>query len=154
MTALRPTVDFLSSPSFSFKTNIWISKILVYSVLLLVTYPGFLQLHAAPRISEFVALNTRSLIDEDGDSSDWIEIENTDDSDVSLEGWYLTDDPKDLTKWTIPAVTLRPNDFLIIFASKKNRVEPTGILHTNFTLQPDEFIGLVEPDGKDNCILF
>ena len=148
MTALRPTVDFLSSHFLSFKTNIWISKILVYSVLLLVTYPGFLQLHAAPRISEFVALNTRSLIDEDGDSSDWIEIENTGDSDVSLEGWYLTDDPKDLTKWTIPAVTLRPNDFLIIFASKKNRVEPTGILHTNFTLQPDEFIGLVEPDGR------
>jgi hypothetical protein len=106
-------------------------------------------LHAVPRISEFVALNTHSHADENGDSSDWIEIENTDGTAVSMEGWYLTDNPENLTKWTIPAVTLPPNGYLVIFASNKDRVDPAGTLHTNFTLQPgvDEFIALVEPDG-------
>lgn len=115
--------------------------------MLLLGLVGVVPLQAVPRISEFVALNTRSLVDEDGDSSDWIEIENTEGTAVSMEGWYLTDDPEDLTKWALPAVTLLPNDYLVIFASKKDRVDPAGTLHTNFTLQPDEFIGLVEPDG-------
>lgn len=118
----------------------------VKSVLLL-AIAGVLPLQAVPRISEFVALNTRSLVDEDGDSSDWIEIENADDTAVSMEGWYLTDDPDDLTKWTIPAVTLNPNDYLVVFASNKDRTNPAGTLHTNFTIQPSEFLALVEPDG-------
>ncbi|MDB4572699.1 lamin tail domain-containing protein, partial [Akkermansiaceae bacterium] len=116
-------------------------------LVLLLGFAGVVPLHAVPRISEFVALNSRSLFDEDGDSSDWIEIENTDGTAVSMEGWYLTDDPDDLTKWTIPAVTLLPNDYLVIFASNKDRVDPSGTLHTNFTIQPGEFLALVEPDG-------
>ncbi|MDB4701253.1 chitobiase/beta-hexosaminidase C-terminal domain-containing protein, partial [Akkermansiaceae bacterium] len=138
----------MSSLSFDLKRQTLRFKILISSLSLLFVLSGFLQLQGAPRISEFVALNTRSLVDEDGDSSDWIEIENTDNTAVSLGGWYLTDDPKDLTKWEIPSVTLLPNDFLVIFASNKNRVDPASNLHTNFTLQPEEFVGLVEPDGK------
>jgi len=125
-----------------------ISNFITSKLLLLLGLAGLVPLHAAPRISEFVSLNTRSLADEDGDSSDWIEIENTEGTAVSLGGYYLTDDPKDLTKWAIPAVTLPPNDYLVIFASNKDRVDPAGTLHTNFTLQPGEFVGLVEPDGR------
>jgi hypothetical protein len=125
-----------------------ISNSITKKLLLLLGLAGVAPLHAAPRISEFVALNTRSLVDEDGESSDWIEIENTDGTAVSLDGWYLTDDPEDLTKWAIPAVTLPPNDYLVIFASDKDRTNPAGTLHTNFTLQPGEFVGLVEPDGR------
>ena len=145
----RHTIYRLFPSLFSnLKKKIVHFKGLIWSLSLLCVSSGFDQLQGAPRISEFVALNTRSLVDEDGDSSDWIEIENTDDNAVSLGGWYLTDDPKDLTKWEIPTVTLLPNDFLIIFASNKNRIDPASNLHTNFTLQPEEFIGLVEPDGK------
>ncbi|MDB4797891.1 chitobiase/beta-hexosaminidase C-terminal domain-containing protein, partial [bacterium] len=138
----------MSSLSFDLKRQTFRFKTLIWSLSLLFVSSGLHRLQGAPRISEFVALNTRSLVDEDGDSSDWIEIENTDDTAVSLGGWYLTDDPKDLTKWEIPSVTLLPNDFLVIFASNKNRVDPASNLHTNFTLQPEEFVGLVEPDGK------
>ncbi|MDA7652453.1 lamin tail domain-containing protein, partial [Akkermansiaceae bacterium] len=148
MTPRRTSSPLMSSLSFDLKRQTLRFKILISSLSLLFVLSGFLQLQGAPRISEFVALNTRSLVDEDGDSSDWIEIENTDNTAVSLGGWYLTDDPKDLTKWEIPSVTLLPNDFLVIFASNKNRVDPASNLHTNFTLQPEEFVGLVEPDGK------
>ena len=43
-------------------------------------------------ISEFMAENSDTLVDEDGDSSDWIELHNESASAVNLLGWTLTDD--------------------------------------------------------------
>jgi len=39
---------------------------------------------AQVRITEFMASNTHTLLDEDGDSSDWIEIQNTASTNVNL----------------------------------------------------------------------
>ena len=52
-----------------------------------------------------MADNETTLADEDGEFSDWIEIRNTEGA-VNLDGWYLTDDADELTKWRVPAVTL------------------------------------------------
>lgn len=142
---LTPSFHF-STPSFLITWVLHLQTV-IFSLFVFIAAIGGGGLNAAPRISEFMSLNTRSLIDEDGDSSDWIEIENPDDTAVSLEGWHLTDDPAKPTKWTLPAVTLPPNGYLVIFASNKDRNDPTAILHTNFTLQPSEFVGLVKPDG-------
>ena len=46
---------------------------------------------AQVRITEFMASNTHTLTDEDGDSSDWIELQNTSSNAVSLLNWSLTD---------------------------------------------------------------
>ena len=43
-------------------------------------------------ISEFLAINTRGLTDEDGDDSDWIELSNISGAPVDLAGWHLTDE--------------------------------------------------------------
>ena len=63
-------------------------------------------------ISEFLTLNGSKkplgpggLLDDDGDSSDWIELHNPTDGAIDLKGWYLTDDPNDLTRWRFPAGT-------------------------------------------------
>ncbi len=40
------------------------------------------------------------------DSNDWIELHNCSETNVNLAGWYLSDDPADLRKWAIPAVTI------------------------------------------------
>ncbi|MBI4325546.1 MAG: lamin tail domain-containing protein, partial [Chloroflexi bacterium] len=40
------------------------------------------------------------------DSNDWIELYNTTTNDVSLAGWYLSDEAAELKKWAIPEVTL------------------------------------------------
>ncbi len=87
-------------------------------------------------INEFVACNGGSLLDEDGESSDWIELRNPNDLiPISISGWYLTDDPSDLTKWAFPNMALEANTFLVIFASGKDRAVPGNELHTNFALQ-------------------
>lgn len=107
-------------------------------------------------ISEFMAVNAADYppaenerLDEDNDSSDWIELCNASGEPVNLEGWFLTDDVSNLTQWKLPQLMLQPEEFCIIFASGKNRQTPGEPLHTNFSLaaEPD-FLALVEPDGK------
>jgi hypothetical protein len=99
-------------------------------------------------ISEFMASNSRTLRDADGDYPDWLELYNAGDAAVSLLGWYLTDDNADLRKWRFPDVTLGPRGFLVVFASAKNRAVADAELHTSFNLNADgEYLALVKPDG-------
>ncbi|WP_016775982.1 lamin tail domain-containing protein [Anaerophaga thermohalophila] len=72
-------------------------------------------------ISEILASNSNMLEDEDGDFSDWIELYNPGDDPVNLEGWGLSDDEEEPMKWTFPEVTLAPGEYLIVWASNKNR---------------------------------
>ncbi|MGB0327039.1 MAG: CotH kinase family protein [Akkermansiaceae bacterium] len=104
---------------------------------------------ATPVITEFQASNSSTLADEDGDTSDWIEIFNPDASSVDLSGFYLTDDPGLPTKWQIPAGTvLNPSSFLVVFASDKNRAVVDSQLHTNFKISSaGEYLGLIAADG-------
>ncbi|MFV2065890.1 MAG: CotH kinase family protein [Pirellulales bacterium] len=98
-------------------------------------------------ISEFMASNQSTLDDEDGLTSDWIEILNGGSEPVSLAGWYLTDNATIPDKWTFPDVTLPAGGTLIVFASGKNRTDASGELHTNFKLSSrGEYLGLVRPD--------
>ena len=108
-----------------------------------------LPIKAAPVISEFVADNRDSYEDEDLESSDWIEIFNNQNSSQNLAGYYLTTDPTKTIRWRIPSITLNANGYLLIFASGKNRVDPSTPLHTSFTLPREGgYLALLAPDGN------
>ncbi len=99
-------------------------------------------------ITEFMAANETVLADEDGDFSDWIEIHNPTDQSVSLLGWTLTDDEAEPNKWPFPVGSLAAHDYLLVFASGKDRRGLDAPLHTNFRLDAGgEFLGLVDPSG-------
>ncbi|MGE3310250.1 MAG: CotH kinase family protein [Limisphaerales bacterium] len=101
-------------------------------------------------LSEFLASNGGSLLDEDGDPSDWIELHNTSALPVSTKGWSLTDDPTRESRWVLPDRTIEPGGFLLVFASGKNRspADP-GRPHTDFRLNASgEYLALIEPDGS------
>ena len=111
--------------------------------------PGSLSAQAVV-ITEFLAENRDGLADEDGDSSDWIEIQNQGAPTVNLEGWSLTDEAGDLSKWFFPAVELLPGEYLLVFASGKDRAEAGSELHASFRLdKAGEFLGLVAPGGVE-----
>jgi hypothetical protein len=96
-------------------------------------------------INEFVAENHSGLVDEDGDYSDWIEIYNPGRRAVNLAGWSLTDNPAQPEKWTFPDLGLGSHEYLLVFASGKDRKSTLSgaELHTNFKLnQEGEFLGL------------
>lgn len=101
-------------------------------------------------VSEFMARNLTTLTDEDGDYSDWIEIENQGLSPVDLTGWFLTDDPRDLDQWMFPPdLVLEPGARLVVFASAKDRSVAGSPLHTNFRLSEEgEPLLLVMPDRR------
>jgi hypothetical protein len=115
-------------------------------VLTLISTPLF----SVPRFTEFMASNNKTLLDEDDDASDWIEIFNPDLTSIDLGGYYLTDDAANLTKWQFPSQTsLNSRAFLVVFASDKNRTVSGSQLHTNFKLSADgEYLALVAPDGS------
>ena len=99
-------------------------------------------------ISEFLAVNSSGRPDEDGDTSDWIEVHNTTGSTINTDGWYLTDDANLLTKWRMPPFDLAAGDYLIVFASGKDRATAGAEMHTNFRLSGGgEYLALVRPDG-------
>ena len=104
--------------------------------------------HGQLVISEFMASNTQTLADEDGDYSDWIEVFNAGLNPADLFNWCLTDDAGNLAKWRFPSTHLPPGRFLVVFASNKNRRTPGAPLHTNFKLAAEgEYLALVQPDG-------
>ena len=72
-------------------------------------------------INEIMSSNTDTHTDEDGDFTDWIEIYNPMDAMVNLKGFGLSDDPDSTNKWTFPEVKLFPGQFILIYASDKNR---------------------------------
>ncbi|MFN5960406.1 MAG: CotH kinase family protein [Verrucomicrobiota bacterium] len=100
-------------------------------------------------ISEFLADNASGLRDADGDTPDWLELENSGTILASTNGWFLTDDPTDLRKWPLPDVTVNAGARLVVFCSGKDRRIPTAELHASFSLDAaGEFLALVKPDGS------
>lgn len=104
---------------------------------------------AAPVISEFLASNGNDLADEDGDSSDWIEIHNPGPEAVTLAGFFLSDDPALLRRWTFPAgSSLLPGERIIVFASGKDRSGGKE-WHTHFALAASGgFLALGDSTGN------
>jgi hypothetical protein len=110
-----------------------------------------------PIISEFMAENSSGITDEDGDTSDWIEIWNTTASTLNLAGWHLTDNPLSHTEWTFPAgVTIPSQGFLRVWASGKDRVANPANLHTNFALNKEAggYLALYQPDGTTAATIY
>ena len=100
-------------------------------------------------ITEFMAANVRTLADRDREHSDWIELCNAGAAAANLDGWFLTDDRAELKKWRFPATTMAPGEYLVVFASKKDRRVAGAELHTNFKLDADRgYLALVKPDGS------
>jgi hypothetical protein len=100
-------------------------------------------------IYELMASIVAALEDPDGAGlyPDWIEVYNGTGRGVDLGGMFLTDDPKNLTRWQIPAgTTLSDGGHAVVFAD--NRVKE-GKRHANFELKSGgEFIALVDRDGE------
>ena len=103
-----------------------------------------------PRISEFLASNAGNRKDEDGDSPDWIELQNPNPYGLQLIGYSLSDAPNLAKRWVFPAAKIPANGYLVLFASGKDRRDGSvGPLHTDFSLNnAGEYLALVDRDGK------
>jgi hypothetical protein len=72
-------------------------------------------------INEIVSSNSGGITDEDGESSDWIELYNSGSEAVNLAGYGISDNAEDPFKWEMPEDILEPGSYYLIFASDKDR---------------------------------
>ena len=98
-------------------------------------------------INEVMASNSVTVADQDGDFEDWIELYNYGDEPLDLGGWGLSDTYDDPFRWIFPPVVIEPGEFLLVWASGKDR-RPEPELHTNFRIAWEgEEIMLTRPDS-------
>jgi spore coat protein CotH len=104
-------------------------------------------------INEFMASNTSTLADPQGEYDDWIELHNVTDSSVDLTGRYLCDEPNNPRKWQFPAGTTIPaSGYLLVWADEDTTI--TNGLHASFKLSAsDDEIYLTDTDENLNAIL-
>ena len=88
--------------------------------LFLILFCGFILNAQSVRINEVVSSNS-VYFDEDGDSPDWFELHNFGTQNVSLENWTISDDLETLDMWAFPPINLAPDEYLLVWASEKDR---------------------------------
>ncbi len=88
-------------------------------------------------INEVAPNNTTGLTDITGNFEPWIELYNSGDSPAVLNGWALTDDFANLTKWVLPDnTTIAPHAFLLVWMDGNPSLVSPGQLHAGFKIQP------------------
>lgn len=129
-------------------------------------------------LNEVMSSNDSIIVDEDGDYQDWVEIYNAGNTPVNLGGYGLSDDANEPFRWTFPDTTIQPENFMLIWASNKNRSTVGRDLHTNFAISasgeevllthsngtlldelspteiPSDFSIGRQPDGTGNWVFF
>lgn len=121
------------------------------------TYSYRVAVTAAPNtpviLNEFMASNTNTVADPQGEYDDWIELRNVTDQEVDLTGRYLSDEPNNPRKWQFPAGTRIPADgYLLVWADENTTATPG--LHASFKIAAggDELF-LTDTDANLNAIL-
>jgi hypothetical protein len=123
------------------------------------------------RINEIMASNTRSFPDvvDFEDYPDWIELHNDESEEISLDSYFLSDNPAQPFKWAVPPGTRIPaNGYLLIMADGHDAAigerHPRGYwpwrnftterLHTNFSLSAEgETLVLSQEVGQQSNTL-
>ena len=107
-------------------------------------------------INEIMSSNVSTIQDEDGSFSDWVELYNPGASAISLLDWGLTDSASNPYKWRFGDVSIQPGEFMMVWASSKNRPAVTNgnAIHTSWGISSGgEDIVLTRPDGSTASFL-
>ena len=102
-----------------------IKLILVVAAFLGMTFSAAAQSQNAMRINEYLVINTDDFQDDYGQQNSWIELFNSSYGTVDLSGCFLTDDPANLTKYSIPGgdvlTKIKPRQHVIFWADNQPR---------------------------------
>jgi hypothetical protein len=83
-------------------------------------------------LNELQASNKNTILDENGEADDWVELINIGIQGVDLTGWGLSDNANRPGKWRFPAGTvIGPKGYLLVWLDEDGSQGP---LHANFKL--------------------
>lgn len=86
------------------------------------------------RINEIMTSNRGALASEDGESPDWVELINQGERAVELGGYALAKTDSGTGVFTFPALTLQPQECVLVYADSRLRAEAGESLHAPFRL--------------------
>lgn len=126
-------------------------KLLIAAAAILAFIGANAQSRTALRINEVMVENQTSIVDEYGERVGWIELFNSNFAPLEISSVYLTNDPKDPTKYPVPLgderTKIGKRQTVVFFADND---PDRGTFHTSFVLTPgqENWIGLYDADGK------
>ncbi len=91
-------------------------------------------------VNEVLVSNTVTNQDGFGQYSDWIEIYNASENEISLDKCSLSDSVDKLSKYKFPDITIKPGEYLIVYASDRATVTDSEELHAAFKLSAGETV--------------
>jgi hypothetical protein len=100
------------------------------------------------RINEISASNT-IFFDEDGDTPDWIEIYNYGEQNISLLDWSISDSENDNTPWKFPEISLNSDEYLVVWASDKDRSQ---ISYAKTLIDEGDIFKYIIPDSSTSAL--
>ena len=74
------------------------------------------------RLNEILASNRAGRLDDEGQTSDWIEIHNPGATPMRLGGYRLTNDPNVPNKWAFPTTQIPARGYHLVWMSGLDRV--------------------------------
>ena len=104
-------------------------------------------------INEVVSSNKRSLVDENVGSPDWVELYNPTDAAISLKGYGISDNLRNLHKYVFDDnSSIAPGAYLVIYCGDNSGVTKTDVPCTGFGLSKsgdylfltDNYYGLLQ----------
>lgn len=103
-------------------------------------------------INEYSCANWRQFTNFYLDTEDWVELYNAGTDPVNIQGYYLSDNDNNPTKWAFPSnTTIAAGGFLRVWCSGRNVKDPQSVLHTSFkmtqTKNNAEHLVLADPSG-------
>ena len=107
----------------------------VMAVIGLIACAAAWMLEARPQAMETVGLRISEVMaDTDGVSSDWIEIENTSNTEIRLYGYVLASAAEPKKAFVFPNCSIAPGEFLVVMADGSNAGLKDGVYHAPFKL--------------------
>ncbi len=85
-------------------------------------------------INEYCCSNLATTLDNYNEYNDWVELYNANAFNISISGYYLSDNVQEPLKWKIPSgVSIGANGYLLIWADGRNEYTNSN-LHSSFKL--------------------
>lgn len=90
-------------------------------------------------INEYSPNSTQTLMDDEGEFVAWVEIYNSTDKEINLNGFSLTDDALDKQKWVFPDYKIAAGGYGVVYLSGKDKAYDGGkTIHSTFKLNGKE----------------
>ncbi len=99
-------------------------------------------------LNEISNKNSGQILDEDNELQDWIEIYNPSVSACDLGNYYLSDDAGNPEKWKFPKYSMHSGNYLVVFASGKNRIVAPEDNHWESPILADQTFDYIVPTAS------